>query len=155
MKPELHLMVGLPGSGKTTYAKHLEETLGALRLTPDEWHIALFGQDFPSDEHDERHTRVEKLMWTVAERALRLGVSVILDFGFWSREERDGLRRQAQRLGVGFRIHYMDVPLDELARRVESRNARADQETAFRISREDLERWSAMFERPAEEELTE
>ena len=32
----LHLMVGLPCSGKTTLAKKLEVERAALRLTPDE-----------------------------------------------------------------------------------------------------------------------
>ena len=41
---KLILMVGLPFSGKTTRAKALERELGALRLTPDEWHLKLFGQ---------------------------------------------------------------------------------------------------------------
>ena len=41
----LHLMVVLPCSGKTTLAQELEHELPALRLTPDEWQIPLFGQD--------------------------------------------------------------------------------------------------------------
>jgi predicted kinase len=53
----LHLMVGLPGSGKTTLAKKLEGELGALRLTPDEWHRYLFGQDAAHPDHDERHEK--------------------------------------------------------------------------------------------------
>jgi predicted kinase len=32
----LHLMVGLPCSGKTTLARTLEHERSALRLTPDE-----------------------------------------------------------------------------------------------------------------------
>ena len=39
----LHLMVGLPCSGKTTLARQLEQQYSALRPTPDEWHTALFG----------------------------------------------------------------------------------------------------------------
>ncbi|MGE3273288.1 MAG: AAA family ATPase, partial [Chloroflexota bacterium] len=52
---KLHLMVGLPGSGKTTLARQLEAQYSALRLTPDEWHIRLFGQDYGDDmtESDE------------------------------------------------------------------------------------------------------
>lgn len=34
MTPTLHLLVGLPGSGKTTLARRLEQDLPALRLTP-------------------------------------------------------------------------------------------------------------------------
>jgi predicted kinase len=41
----LHLMVGLPFSGKTTLARKLEQECSALRLTPDEWQVCLFGQD--------------------------------------------------------------------------------------------------------------
>jgi predicted kinase len=37
----VYLIVGLPGAGKTTHAKELEASTSALRLTPDEWQIAL------------------------------------------------------------------------------------------------------------------
>ncbi len=84
----LHLMVGLPCSGKTTLAKALEKDLDALRLTPDDWHRFLFGQDATHPDHDQRHSKIEALQWQVAVRALERSVDVILDFGFWSRAER-------------------------------------------------------------------
>ncbi|WP_012692376.1 AAA family ATPase [Deinococcus deserti] len=43
MTPALHLLVGLPGAGKTTLARELETQYAALRLTPDEWMLPLFG----------------------------------------------------------------------------------------------------------------
>ena len=49
----LHLMVGLPGSGKTTEAKRIAAECGALRLTPDEWHFSLFGNDFYNDPNKD------------------------------------------------------------------------------------------------------
>ena len=39
----LVLIVGLPGAGKTTQAKRLAAQRHAIRLTPDEWMIPLFG----------------------------------------------------------------------------------------------------------------
>ena len=75
----LHLMVGLPGSGKTTEAIELEHKYKALRLTPDEWQDFLFGHDIADPEHDERHTKVEELMWKIAVKVLKSGVDVILD----------------------------------------------------------------------------
>lgn len=104
-KPTLYLMVGLPGSGKTTRAKELEQATRAVRFTPDEWHIFLFGDDFGDNSpaaralHDRRHDRVEQLMWTVGQDLLRKGVSVILDFGFWAKEQREEKRREAQAWG--------------------------------------------------------
>src|SRR5262245_5959805 len=92
----LHLMVGLPCSGKTTLAQKLEHEQSALRLTTDEWHIRLFGQDAQEPEHNARHTLIEMLLWNVASRALELGTNVILDFGFWAREEREDYRSRAK-----------------------------------------------------------
>ena len=87
-KPTLHLMVGLPGSGKTTAAKVIEEESGAIRFTPDEWQLRLFGDETDDPQHDSRHTEVEKIMWELAEKLLKSGISVILDYGFWAVEER-------------------------------------------------------------------
>jgi predicted kinase len=96
----LHLMVGLPCSGKTTLAQKLEHELAALRLTLDEWHIRLFGQDAEEPEHDARHSLIEAILWNIASRALELGTNVILDYGFWAREEREDYRLRAKQLGT-------------------------------------------------------
>ena len=74
----LHLMVGLPCSGKTTRARKLEREQSALRPTTDEWHLRLFGQDASEPEHDGRHRLIEGMLWNVANRALALGINVIL-----------------------------------------------------------------------------
>jgi predicted kinase len=71
-------MVGLPCSGKTTRAKGLESELFALRLTPDEWYVNLFGHDVSHPEHDKRHFLIEDMLWQIAARALSLGTNIIL-----------------------------------------------------------------------------
>jgi predicted kinase len=38
------------------------------------------------------------MLWKIARRALELGVNVILDFGFWAREEREDYRLRAKQL---------------------------------------------------------
>ena len=75
----LHLICGLPCAGKTTLARQLEQEYAALRLTPDEWHTRLFGQDAEDTRHDARHAVIEALLWEMAARALLLGGHVILD----------------------------------------------------------------------------
>lgn len=147
----LHLMVGLPCSGKTTLARVLEQKYEALRLTPDEWQIRLFGQDAIDPQHNARHSLIEALQWEVAERALVLGTNVILDFGFWTSEEREDFRSRAKQLGASSEVHFLDVPHDELLRRLARRNAQPG--LAFHIPEEMMKPWIALFQKPTPDEL--
>jgi predicted kinase len=148
----LHLMVGLPCSGKTTLARTLEVTCSALRLTPDEWQLRLFGQDADDPAHDARHQLIETMLWEVASQALVLGTNVILDFGFWAREERDDYRARATQLGASSEIHFLDVSGDELLRRLAHRNAQ-QLSTAFYIPEAMMHPWIAFFQKPTPDEL--
>src|SRR5512139_1541704 len=148
----LHLMVGLPCSGKTTLAQKLERELPALRLNLDECHIPLFGQDAQEPEHDARHRLIEDLLWKIASRGLELGTNVIVDYGVWAREEREEYRLRAKQLGAGSEVHYLDVPEDELLRRLAKRNSQPSQES-FLISREAMKPWISFFQKPTLDEL--
>ena len=145
-------MVGLPCSGKTTLAKKLEHERAALRLTPDEWQVALFGQDAEAPEHDARHSLIESMLWRIASRALELGTNVILDFGFWAREEREDYRSRAKRLGASSEVHFLDMPKEELLRRLAVRNSQPSQES-FHISEESMIPWIEFFQTPTPDEL--
>jgi predicted kinase len=145
-------MVGLPCSGKTTLAQRLESEKAALRLTPDEWQVCLFGQDAEEPEHDARHTLIENMLWKIASRALALGTNVILDFGFWAREEREDFRFRAKQLGASSEVHFLDVSEDELMRRLAVRNSQLSQ-GSFYIPEDMMKPWMAFFQRPTLDEL--
>src|SRR3954447_16244468 len=114
------LVVGLPGAGKTSWARRVEEELGAVRLTPDEWMEALFDV---SQVDGRRWVLESELLWGVAARVLELGVDVILDYGCWAEEERELFRTRTQALGADAEIVVLDLPLDVLWERIEPRNA--------------------------------
>jgi predicted kinase len=146
--PVLHLICGLPGSGKTTLARQLERDLSALRLAPDEWMGRIVG-----DGYDEsKRAAVEAVQWEIAARALTLGIDVILENGFWSRAERNDFRSRAAVLGAVTRLHFLDVPRDELSRRLALRNAALPADT-FRVTDAQLDLWSRQFEPPGADEL--
>ena len=144
----LILTCGLPGAGKTKLATQLAANRSAVRLTKDEWLSALGSN--PWDEPTRE--RVERELWRLAQEILRLGVSVVLDFGLWARIERDDMRSTARGLGVGVELHYLDVPADELWRRIEARNTKPPWES-YPIRRADLDGWLRAFEAPDAAEL--
>ena len=152
----LHLVVGLPGAGKTTRAKELEVGEPALRLTPDDWQRAIFADDGPtrwrSPERVDQRDRVEGLLVGVGLRAARLGVDVVLDLGLWSRDERSALRSIAESLGVRTRVVYLPIDPDEQRRRVAARSEGGVGQ--LEMSDAELDGWRAQFEVPDEAELS-
>ena len=144
----LILTCGLPGVGKTKLARQLAADRSALRLTKDEWLTALGSS--PWDEPTRE--KVEHELWNLAQEILRLGVSVVLDFGLWARIERDEMRSAARGLGVGVELHYLDVPTDVLWRRIQARNSQPPWDS-YPIRRADLDGWLLLFQAPDAAEL--
>ena len=145
---KLFLMVGLPGAGKTTRAKELAAEHGALRLSPDAWMIPLFGE---SEADGKRAVLEGRLIW-VALETLKQGTSVVLDFGFWSRDERSALRRLATSAGASALVIYL--PLDRATQidRIQHRWTHAPHET-FKVTETEMDTWRALFELPDAAEL--
>lgn len=78
MQPRLIILCGLPGSGKTTLAKRMEHAWPIVRLGADEWMAGLCVDLYDEDFCD----RLETCLTTLALRLLRLGQSVVLEYGF-------------------------------------------------------------------------
>ena len=88
----------------------------------------------------------------LAQEILRLGLSVVLDFGLWARIERDEMRSVARRLGVGVELRYLDAPIDELWRRIDARNSQLPWDS-HPIRRTDLDEWTRIFQTPDHAEM--
>ncbi|WP_218134005.1 AAA family ATPase [Lentzea fradiae] len=145
--PRLILLCGLPCAGKTTLAKRLEREVPAVRLCPDEW-ISDLGVDLFDEAFRDR---LERRFRRLARDLLLLGQDVVLEFGFWSRAERDELRDMARALGVPVQLRFLDVPFDELVRRLDVRN-RTD--ALVVITEEQMAGYAQVFEAPDEAELS-
>src|SRR5659263_334171 len=97
--PEVVLMCGLAGSGKTTYSKELE-TRGYVRLSVDEevWErFGRFGVDYDASLY-EAHSAVARR--SLDERLTSLvtqGRDVVVDSSLWQRVRREECRRRLER----------------------------------------------------------
>jgi predicted kinase len=142
------LMVGLPGAGKTTRAKELAAANRALRLTPDHWMIPLFGEPMA----DGKRFVLEGRLISIALQALRLGTSVVLDYGLSGRDERSALRWLAHSAGASCQVVYLPVDKDVQLARIAHRQETTPHQT-FPMSEADVDQWREQFQAPDAAEL--
>lgn len=145
-----HLVVitGLPGSGKTTVAKALASRHGAARMCPDDWMMSAGIDLWDADVR----ARVEEFQGALALELLRRGRTVIIEWGVWTRSERDALRDAARSAGASVELRYLTEPLEELWRRIVQRDLEGRWGSRS-IERHELDDWAAAFEPPTADEL--
>ena len=143
-RARLVIICGLPGSGKSTTSRQVSADLDAVHLDADEWMVRL-GVNLWDET---ARARVEALQWDIGRELLRAGRCVVVEWGTWSRQERDRLRRDARRLGAEVELIALDPPLDVLMDRLRSRGAENPP-----ITRQQMEGWATQFERPTPAEL--
>lgn len=146
--PTLFLMVGLPGTGKTTAARRIEVGQRALRLTKDEWVSALYGRENPASAQNV----IEGRLVQIGLRALELGINVVIDYGLWGRDERSALRQAAADRGAVVQMRYFELDPAEQRSRLDQRQAKASH-TTWPMSEEELAEWAAKINVPTPEEL--
>jgi predicted kinase len=143
-RPRLIIVCGLPGSGKTTLARALESTLGAVRFSADEWLDALSLNLWDED----RRAKTEALQWQLGQQLLAHGISIIIEWGTWGRAERDALRLGARALGADVELRYLSAPADVLFDRIRRRGMEKPP-----IEREHVSRWLELFQPPTPQEM--
>ncbi|MDA3648488.1 ATP-binding protein [Saccharopolyspora indica] len=147
----VHLLCGLNGGGKTTYARHLAEQLPAVRFGLDEWMLRLYPHRYDTAEYAMRAEVCKELIWETALQVLRTGTDVVLDWNQWSRARRAQWRARAMDAGFAVRLHYVRVPLETAVARAEARTADGEP-GAHPLDAAAVRHLASIFESPAVDE---
>jgi predicted kinase len=150
-RPTVYLLCGFIGAGKTTFARELETRTGAVRITKDEWLIRLVGNDPTIDRYADYDHRIVELSRDVAFQLVEKGIDVILDEGFWAKDERALMRKRIEGIGAKVVLYYLDTPIQTIRERVARRSADPPKDS-FRITGELLDSYLPYWQPPSEDE---
>ncbi len=119
----LHLMTGFMGFGKTTIAKELEKKYSAVRLTHDEFMVKLYGRNMPYNDFHTNYDKVDNMLWDLAAQIINTGTSVIMDYGFWSHDDREKAYNRAKNITENVVFHLIECDLHTAKQRILQRSA--------------------------------
>ena len=145
------LICGKLCCGKSTLAAALLRENRAAALSCDQLTLALFPQGL-GEGHDDLAARARQYLLDRAADLLALGVDVLLDWGFWTRESRRETERFFRDRGFETRWHYIQIDDDEWRRRVAKRNQEAPA-GAYAADEGLIAKCQALFEPPEPGEL--
>ncbi|MFD6114098.1 AAA family ATPase [Streptomyces yangpuensis] len=149
------LMVGLPGSGKTTLSRALTDR-GFVRLCPDEEMFrrhGVYGVDFPRGVFPTLERPVLEDVAAELRGHLKAGHDVVVDHGFWTPQERAKWWSIATDEGASPLLVYLAVSHDELWERISRRNEFHENDpNAIFFSESDLQRYRTRFFPPQADE---
>ena len=152
--PKVLIMCGKICSGKSTYAEKQKLENKAVILSVDDLTLALF----ENQAGEKLDFYVEKLKEYFLKKSLDIveaGADVILDWGFWTKKERDYAREFYDSRNISYQFYYMNVGIDEWKKRILKRNQeiKREQLEAYPIDKGLLSKVEKMFEEPDRKEL--
>ncbi len=110
-------------SGKTYYANKLKENENAIILSCDEMTSELFSNNL-GNNHDAITSKIQNYLKKKSVELVKIGCTVILDWGFWSFESRHCLSEYYRLQNIPCQWHYIDVNEQSWHRNIEERNRR-------------------------------
>ena len=140
--------------GKTTYSRTVCEENSAVLLSVDEITLAVFDGDL-GEKHDEYVIRIKSYLLKKAVEIVNSGTVVVLDWGFWTKAEREFTKAFFLDNGITAELHYLDISDEQWQKNIRKRNAEvlAGKTDAYYVDDGLLEKAVSLFETPDKDEI--
>lgn len=149
------LICGKICSGKSYYARNLKQKEKAVILSTDEVTYDLINNE-QGEFYDIFASRVNNYLKKKAVEIVKCGSNVILDWGFWTEEERKEISKYFESNNINYEWHYIDINDDTWHKNINERNERVRAGKGgsdFYVDEGLLKKVSSRFEKPAKEEI--
>ncbi len=149
------LICGKICSGKSYYAKQLKKQENAVILSTDEATYDLIN----NEQGEFYNVFAERLNCYLRKKAVEIvnaGADVILDWGFWTTQNRIEISDFFKSNNVEYKWHYIDVNEDKWKKQVEERNLRIKEGNGgsdFYLDEGLKSKLLSLFEEPSKEEI--
>ncbi len=111
----LYVLTGIPGSGKSTYAR--QQLGGCVRVSLDDLRKMMSGLDYHAEYEPMVIAAGKAVLTSLLAQANQLGFDVVLDATNVTRRWRAEAIALARRFGVEPRSVFVDVPYEVAAQR--------------------------------------
>ena len=142
-------------SGKTYYANQMKEKENAIILSCDELTKDLFDNDL-GEKHDEMSVRIRNYFKKKSAELVKIGCTVILDWGFWRSDDRKNLTAFCRSENIPCEWHYIDVDDKTWHKNIEERNCRVvngEGGSDYYLDDGLMGKLLSMWEEPSEDEI--
>ena len=148
------MICGRIGSGKSTYAEQIRIKNNAVLLSVDEIMLAIFDQHV-GDKHDEYAENTQKFLFDKAVALIEIGVNVILDWGFWTKDARKLAREFYRTRNTTCEFHYIDISNEVWKQRLDNRNklVLSGETKAYFVDDNLAKKFDSIFEMPDKDEI--
>lgn len=153
--PKVIALCGKICSGKTFYANKIKEGKNAVILSTDEVTFYLMDNE-QGERYDDFAKRVNEYLMKKAIDIVRAGANVILDWGFWSKEERINLTNYYKKYNIPVEWHYVDVTQEKWQDLIKKRNeliVSGQEEYSFYFDDGLKKKLLDSFDEPSKEEM--
>lgn len=140
---KVFIMVGVPGSGKSTIAKEISKKYNAKILSSDKIREKLFG----SEDCQENGYLVFSTLYCMARESLEKGENIIIDATNINRKARKEVFSKLKEFNFEKIAVVKEVPIEVAKKRNKSRDRVVPDEV--------IENFYARYEKPTKEEFDE
>lgn len=148
------MVCGTIACGKTFYSNEIRKERNAVLLSVDEVMYDIYHHR-EGEEHDKVVLDIKSYLKKKSVEIAKSGADVVLDWGFWTRKEREEMRVFYASHQIECEWHNIEISKEEWMRNIEERNEKVKRgvSTDYYVDEGLLEKVKQLYEMPEHEEI--